>query len=95
MLPETPQDDTHGELKELLLENQKLLTENNKLLRKIRRDAVIGFVFRILWLAVIFGLPFYLYFYFIEPNMQAIQEQMSLLEQITGSDSWGSFFNKN
>lgn len=95
MLPETP---SHEDIRQLLLENQKLLTENNKLLRKMRRDAVVGFIFRILWLAIIFGLPFYFYFYFIQPNLGSIQEQASLLKQLTGGDfdseSWFSFFNR-
>ena len=94
MTPETP---NHEDLRQLMLENQKLLVENNKLLKKMRRDAVIGFIFRILWLMIMFGLPFYLYLYFIQPNMGAIQEQASLLKQLTGGnlnpESWSSLFD--
>jgi ABC-type Fe3+ transport system permease subunit len=94
MTPETP---NHEDLRQLMLENQKLLVENNKLLKKMRRGAIIGFVFRILWLVIIFGLPFYLYLSFVQPNMGVIQEQASLLKQLTGSDfnpeSWSSILN--
>lgn len=88
----------HEELKRLLLENQKLLTDNNRLLRKMRRDAIVGVVFKLIWLALMIGLPFYLYFYFIEPTLGPLQEQMSLFKQLTGSDldsgTWSSFFNR-
>lgn len=95
----TPEIPNHEDLKQLMLENQKLLLENNKLLKKMRRDAVIGYVFRILWIVIIFGLPFYLYLYFIQPNIGSIQEQAGLLKQLTGDglnlESWSSLLNSN
>ena len=57
----------HQVLHELMLENQRLLTENNQLLKKLKKASVINFWFRIIWIAVLIGLPFLLYYYVIEP----------------------------
>ncbi|HMO78086.1 MAG TPA: hypothetical protein PKA42_03005 [Candidatus Paceibacterota bacterium] len=95
MLPGTP---NHEDIRKLLLENQKLLIDNNKLLRKMRRDAIIGFVFKIVWLVIALGVPFYLYFYYIQPHIGSIQEQASLFKQLTDSEfdpqSWSNIFNR-
>lgn len=94
-----PESSNNEEIKQLLLENQKLLTENNKLLKKMRRDAVVGFIFRVLYIVIIFGLPFYFYLYFIQPNIGSIKEQVGLFQSLTGSGSdqgsWTSLFNKS
>lgn len=53
-------------------QNRELLEENNKLLRKIHRNAVMSFWARVLWYAVLIGLPFILYFYVFEPYFSAL-----------------------
>lgn len=66
---------------ELLRENQRLLNENNTLLRKMHRNAVIGFWFKILWIAVLIGLPFVIYVYVLKPYLELFPES-SLLNSL-------------
>lgn len=54
-------------LHELMLENQRLLTENNQLLKKLRKASIFNFWFRAVWIAVLIGLPFIMYYFLIEP----------------------------
>lgn len=61
----------HNEMLRLLRENAELTRENNKILRKLYRHSVIGFTLRIIWYAILIGLPFAVYFYFLEPYFQA------------------------
>lgn len=55
----------------LLKENIELTRENNRFLRKLHRDAVISIWIRVLWIAVLIGIPFILYFYVIQPYFAA------------------------
>lgn len=66
------ENDSHAELKELILENSKLLQENNRLLRKIHRNNLIEFWIRVCWYILLIGLPFALYFYVLEPYFTAM-----------------------
>jgi hypothetical protein len=68
---ETPQEETHAEILRLLEENNSLLKENHRLVRKIYRNDMIGFAFKLLWFAILIGLPFAVYFYVLEPYFQA------------------------
>ncbi len=65
-------DDTTIEIKYLLEKNTELLKENNLLLKKLHRNAVWGFWFRIVWYLFLIGLPFALYFYILEPYFEAL-----------------------
>jgi hypothetical protein len=53
------------EMKELL----ELTRDNNKLLRKMRRHAIFGNVTRLIYWAIIFGVPVVLYYYFLQPYL--------------------------
>ena len=53
--------------KKLLRRNLELTRENNKLLRKIRRNGVIANVMRLVWWAVILGIPVLIYYYVLQP----------------------------
>lgn len=44
-----------------------LLKENNVILKKLRRNGIIDLWLRLIWYAVLIGLPFVLYFYILEP----------------------------
>jgi len=66
------ENDTHQELKELIQENTDLLKQNATLLRKIYRNEIIGIWIKIIWLVLLIGLPFFLYFYFLEPYFTAL-----------------------
>jgi len=60
------------EFKVLLRKNLELSKENNRLLKKMRRNAVIGNILRLIWWAVIIGLPIYLYFTVFQPYLQEL-----------------------
>ena len=60
------------EIKEILKRQTTLLLENNILLKKLHRNAVWGFWFRIVWYVALVGLPFALYFYVLEPYFTAL-----------------------
>jgi hypothetical protein len=74
-------------IKKLLEENHRLLEDNNKLLHKMRRAAQWGMVFRLIWLVVIFGAPFYFYMNYILPNMGTIQKNIGILDQLNVGNS--------
>lgn len=61
------------EIKELL----ELTRENNKLLHKIRRHAVWGSVFSILYWAFILGVPVVLYYYYLQPYLGQVLDTYS------------------
>ena len=58
-----------NEVKALLRRNLELTRENNKLLKKIRRNAVVANIMRLVWWAVIIGVPVVLYYYVFEPYL--------------------------
>ncbi len=66
----------HSELKELILENQKLLAENNMLLKKMHRSAVRHFWFNIAYIFVFLGLPVIIYYYFLAPYLETFESFM-------------------
>ncbi len=76
-------DDTenHEELMRLLKENTALAQENNELLKKINRHNTITFWVRIVWFAVIVGMPFAVYFYFLQPYFEAFGANYELFRQ--------------
>ena len=81
------------QIQELLLENQRLLTENNQLLKKMYRAAVISFWFRVVWAAILIGIPFVLYFYVIEPYFNVLgtsfETFQNSLQEVPG---WKQFY---
>ena len=86
------------EVKSLLLKNLQLAEENNRLLHGMRRRAFWGGVFKfILWVGVIFGLPFALYYFYLAPYVAGIQEaygnaQQNISELGTFTESIRNFF---
>ena len=52
----------------LLKENNKLLHENNKLLKKINRARVLSFWSKIVFYALIIGIPYLIYKYYLEES---------------------------
>ncbi len=69
------------EMKELL----ELTRDNNKLLRKMRRHAIFGNITRLIYWAIIFGVPVFLYYYFIQPQLGGIIDTYDTVK--TGAES--------
>ncbi len=62
----------HGELKELILENQRLLAENNMLLKKMHKSSVRHFWLNIAWIVFLIVSPMFLLYKFILPMYSSI-----------------------
>ncbi len=56
-----------AELKRLLQETLHIEKQNQVLLKKLYRYSWAGFIMRVVWYALLVGLPFALYFYILEP----------------------------
>ena len=74
--------------RELLKRNLELTEENNRLLRKMRRGAIWGGIFKIVWLAILIGVPVYVYITFLQPILgdvlDTIETVQSAGEQVQG-----------
>ena len=64
----------HTELLRLQRENNRLVQENNLILRRMQRNARLGFWFRILWLTLLIGIPVFLYMQFVAPTLDSISQ---------------------
>lgn len=87
-----PEKDQHQVIHDLLVENQRLLSENNELLRKSLRRATWSFILRLAVLLLFLGVPFALYYYFIEPYFSSVSESFSALNQsLSMIPGWNQF----
>jgi len=77
------------ESKRMLRQVLETSKENNKLLKSMRRAAIWGNIFRIIWWAIIIGVPLYLYFSFVQPVYEDISSQV---EEVQGGVQ--GFFEK-
>ena len=80
------------DLKTLLKKNLDLTRENNVLLRKMRRMAIYGNIIKVVWLAIIIGLPVYIYYAFLQPYVGQALEICSGVE--TGVGGIRNFLDK-
>ncbi|HEY0964262.1 MAG TPA: hypothetical protein VGE31_00505 [Candidatus Paceibacterota bacterium] len=77
------QTDDHGELKALIIENQRLLTENHVLLKKMRTVALWDFGIRMLITAFFLGLPLLAYFYIFEQYSESIMRAFQSFQELS------------
>ena len=88
-----PEKDELSDLRELMLENQRLMIENNLLLKKIRKAAIIAFWVRLVWTLVLIGAPFVVYYFVIEPYFESMGSSFETfqtgLQEIPG---WKQFY---
>jgi len=88
-----PREEEHIEMKRLLEENNRLVASNNKLLKKMYRHSVLGLVFRVIWYAILIGIPFALYLYVLEPYFEAFGSSYDTfiqgIEQLPGLKGLG------
>lgn len=82
MTQETEND--HKEMLELIRENAELTKENNALLKKMYRNDMILLGVRVVWYALLIGLPFAVYFYLLEPYFEAFGANYDLFRQGIG-----------
>jgi hypothetical protein len=89
-------EDQHEELLRLTRENNELLKENHEYLRKMYRNDMIGLTLRVVWYAILIGLPFAVYFYVLEPYFEAFganyEEFREGMAEIPGLKSFEQFF---
>jgi hypothetical protein len=72
------------ELLTLVRRNLELSKENNQILRRMRRSAAWGTFFRIVWLAVVIGVPIFVYYYFLVPYYEGFRESYDRFEEQVG-----------
>lgn len=76
----------NDDLEVLVRQNIQLTKENNRLLHKMRRAALWGTFFRIIWLAVIIGVPVVLYYYFLMPYYENLAESYQQFKTQVGGN---------
>lgn len=79
------------EIEEMVLKNQEILAENNKLLKKINRSNTWAFWLRLLWIGIILGLPFLLYYYIVAPYYQSLDSAFEFFGvELPDIPTWGT-----
>ena len=71
-------------IQELLKKNLELVKENNKLLKKIRRGAIFGGILKIVWIAIIIGVPVYVYINFLAPVLDQVLNAAETVQEVGG-----------
>jgi hypothetical protein len=74
-------EETHDEILRLLRENAIVARENNEYLRKLYRNDMIEMWVKIIWYALLIGLPFAVYFYILEPYFHAFGANYEVFRQ--------------
>jgi hypothetical protein len=89
-----PEQQEHADIKELILENQRLVAENNVLLKKIHKATVWSFWLRLVWVLILIGVPFVLYYFVIEPYFTTLGSSFDTfragLQEVPG---WKQFYD--
>ncbi len=79
--PMSEKEDIHEELIRLTRENHELLEQNHALLHKLYRNEMIGIWIRVVWYAILIGLPFALYYYVLGPYFEAFGSNYEVFRQ--------------
>ena len=89
----SPEKDENQLLRDLVLENQRLLTENNQLLRTLNRRSIWSFWVRVAWSLFLIGVPFILYYYIIEPYFESFGSSFETFQQgLQEIPGWKQFY---
>lgn len=80
------------ETNKLLRKNFELTKKNNKLLKKLHRAAVIGNIFRLVWFAIVVGIPVAIYYYVILPYYIEVTQAYQNVQN--GIGDFKDVFNK-
>lgn len=87
------EENDHAFLRQLIERNTALLEENNKMVKQLYRWSIFNGVLRVLWYVVLIGLPFALYFYFLEPYFSAFGSSYETFEMGVGEIPGFKAFN--
>ncbi len=88
-----PEKDEHQLLRELILENQKILTENNQLLKKVKRHIIWSFWIKVVGFTVFIGAPFILYYYVLGPYFETVGSSFQAFQQgLQEVPGWKQFY---
>lgn len=82
--------DEHAALRNLMKENNRLLIENNEMLKVMRRNARLAFVFRVIWICVLIVIPFVLYHY-LHPYLSALSPLFG--DGASSKEFWSGLIN--
>ena len=70
--------------RELLEQTYKIERENNKMLRTMRRNSFVGGIFRLIWYALLLGVPLYAYLTYLQP---VINSMLNTAHQVQGTSA--------
>ena len=88
-----PEQTEREQMRELMLENKRLLSENNMLLHKMYRTAWWSMMLRIFWFFVIIGAPFIVYYYIVEPYFTTLGSSFETFEAgLQEVPGWKQFY---
>ena len=72
------------DIRDLVKKNLELTKENNALLRKMRRGAIFGGILKLIWLAIIVGVPLYLYINYLAPVLDQVVGAAQTVQEVGG-----------
>ena len=88
-----PEQTERQQIKDVLLENKRLLSENNDLLKHMHRMQRWGLVFKLLWILTIFGAPFIVYYWVLEPYFNTLGSSFETFEAgLQEVPGWKQFY---
>ena len=72
------------DIKDLLKKNLELTKENNKLLKKMRRNAFLGGLLKLVWISIVIGVPVYVYINFLAPVLDQVLDAAQTVQEVGG-----------
>ena len=88
-----PEQTERAQMKELMVENKRLLSENNMLLHKMYRTAWWSMILRIFWFFMVIGAPFIVYYYIVEPYFTTLGSSFEVFETgLQEVPGWKQFY---
>lgn len=75
---------TDEDIQELVRANLKLTQENNRMLHAMRRDVWVGRIARVLFWLVLLVASYVVYYVFLAPYLEQVQQIYSQVQGITG-----------
>ena len=70
-----------GKLEEFWRRNLTVAEDSHRMLRAMRRSAFFGGVFRVIWWALIIGVPIVIYYLYLQPIVEQVTTTYGKVEQ--------------